>query len=100
MLHKRWMNMKKKGELSLSVVVIAAICLVVLVVLSVIFASRMGLFNKGMKHCDTTCVSNAKECENNGYEIALFYGKCQDDTGNEIKENAYCCSEEKATPTT
>jgi len=87
-------EMDKKGSLSLQVVVIAALCLLVLIVLSVIFASRIGLFNSGLKHCDNICTESSQECEDAGYEIALYYGKCEDSSGNEITKNAYCCSQD------
>ena len=46
--------MSKKGDISLQVIVIAAIALLVLVVLSVIFMGRMGIFGEesgGTTYC-------------------------------------------------
>jgi len=46
--------MNKKGaELSMNVIVIAAIVLLVLVVLSIIFLGRIGIFGKSVGDCAT-----------------------------------------------
>lgn len=52
--------MNKKGDLSITVIIIAALALLVLVVLSIIFLGRTNIF-----------VDNVSDCENNG-------GKCID----------------------
>ncbi len=44
--------MRKKGDISINVIVIAAIALIVLVVLIVIFTSRFGVFTKTVKNCE------------------------------------------------
>jgi len=82
----------KKANLSLQVVVIASILLVVLVVLTIIFAGRMSLWNEGIRHCDTVCKEKAAECQEAGYdEIAIYVSNCKDAEGNVFKSNAYCC---------
>ena len=56
--------MKKKGDLSINTVVIAAIALVVLVVLIAIFGGRMRDFLSGARNCGTLngeCVER-EEC--------------------------------------
>ena len=88
--------MRKKGSISLEVVIVAILSLLVLVVLTVIFANRMGLFTSGLKSCDTVCTKSTQECLDQGYDLAAYYGNCKDDTGNEIKENAYCCKGTKS----
>ena len=85
------MKFKKAEGLSLSTVVIAALVLLVLVVLTVVFSTRMGIFSSGLRHCDTLCTTSTNECNNQGYELAAYYGSCKDISGNEIRENAYCC---------
>jgi hypothetical protein len=85
----------KKGNISLQVVVVAAVCLLVLVILSVIFASRMAGFHEGLRYCDTVCVAKAQECEQEGYSMPLFWSNCEDDQGNKFKDSAYCCSQKK-----
>lgn len=74
---------KKAQGISMNVIVIAAIALLVLVVLSVVFMGRMGVFNKG-----------AAECRNNGGVCADECGKGDAaGFGTEFKEAA--CSDGK-----
>lgn len=82
---------KKAEGLSLSTVAIAAVVLLVLVVLTIIFSTRMGIFGDGLRHCDTLCTLSSSDCNNQGYEFVAYYGSCKDTQGNEISENAYCC---------
>jgi hypothetical protein len=84
--------MKAQG-LSLSTIVIAAVVLLVLVVLSVVFAARMGLWNEGLKHCDTVCKASSDECTTEGYSIPVYVSNCQDNLGNTFDGPAYCCKE-------
>ena len=82
----------KKSELSLQVVVVAAILLLVLVILTIIFATRMNGWNKGLRQCDTVCMPSADACREAGYdEIALLLQSCEDSQGNSFSSNAYCC---------
>jgi len=83
--------MKKAQSLSLTTVIVAALALLVLVILTMIFAGRMGTFNQGLKNCDTLCTTSSDSCIEAGYELAGFYGSCKDPSGTEIKEGAYCC---------
>ena len=85
--------MNKKADLSLQVVVIAVLCLLVLIVLSIIFTSKMMGWNEGLRHCDTVCMSSAKECTDAGYGLPLYWSNCEDTQGNEFKKHAYCCKE-------
>jgi hypothetical protein len=41
----------RKAELSINVIIVAAIALLVLVIVSVIFMARMGIFNKTQSDC-------------------------------------------------
>jgi hypothetical protein len=82
-----------KANLSLEVVIIAVICLLVLIVLTLIFAGRMGSWNTGMKRCDTICVATAEECTAKGYDMPIYQDSCQDANGGSIKGPAYCCRE-------
>lgn len=61
------MNKKAQG-ISINVVIVAAIALLVLVVLSVIFIGRLGLFS-----------SSVGECENKGGVCVLANENCPDD---------------------
>ncbi len=42
---------RKAESLSLSTIVVAAICIIVLIVLAIIFATRIGLFGRGIEDC-------------------------------------------------
>ncbi len=42
---------KKRAEISLNVIIVAAICLLVLIVLLFIFSDRIGAFALGVKSC-------------------------------------------------
>lgn len=81
----------KKGDLSLTTVVIAALALLVLVVLTIVFSGRMGMFSSGMRHCDTVCALSSAECTELGYNVPAYYGGCKDTVGNEFRDLAYCC---------
>lgn len=82
----------RKGELSLQVVVIAAICLLVLVILTIVFSTKMAGWNKGLKNCDTVCKSTREECIDAGYdEIAVYLDSCEDKQGGKFNTHAYCC---------
>ena len=86
----------RKGEgLSLSVVVVAAIALLVLVVLTIVFAGRMGLFGDGMDHCDTICVQTSTECDELGYAVPTYMGRCIDNQGNSFTSGGYCCRSQR-----
>lgn len=45
--------MKKKGELSLNIIIVAVIGLLVLVIIAVIFMQRMGAFRRGSSDCSS-----------------------------------------------
>ena len=56
--------MRKRGDMSMNIIVIAALALLVLVVLAIIFTSRIGTFGKGVDSCDNSggeCVA-AESC--------------------------------------
>ncbi|MFT4304313.1 MAG: hypothetical protein ACMXYG_07135 [Candidatus Woesearchaeota archaeon] len=88
---KKIIKTKKGASISLEVVVIAAVALLVLVVLTVVFADRLGIFGDGLRYCDTLCTQSSQECNAQGYELSAYYGKCEDIQGNKITERAYCC---------
>lgn len=86
---------KKKASLTLEVVVIAVLVLLVLIVLSIIFSSKLGLFNRGLNKCDTVCKASADDCKADGYELASLIGSCQDSQGHSFKDMAYCCIDKR-----
>ncbi len=65
--------MRKKAQgLSMNVIIIAAIALLVLVILAVIFIGRMGTTTRNIDQCKGTCVSSAYDCTQKGsyYQVA------------------------------
>lgn len=80
-----------KADMSLETIVIAAVCLLVLIVLLVIFASRMGLWNSGIKYCDTVCKETSDECTNSYDGLPTAISGCKDKSGFEVKGTGYCC---------
>jgi hypothetical protein len=56
------MSRKAQG-LSMNVIIIAAIALLVLVILAVIFIGRMGETTKGIDQCKGVCADDESECE-------------------------------------
>lgn len=57
---------KKAQGLSMNVIIIAAIALLVLVILAVIFIGRMGSTARNIDQCKGTCVASEVDCTNQG----------------------------------
>lgn len=53
---------KKAQGLSMTVIIVAAIALLVLVILSIIFIGRMGKTTESIDQCKGRCVSTADDC--------------------------------------
>lgn len=82
----------KKGELSITVVVVAAIALLVLVVLSVIFTTKLGIFTLKSKDCQQVggvCDQGAQCDADLGYKSHPD-AVCFDDNGNPDPSTACC----------
>jgi len=85
--------MKKGQGLSMSVIVMAAIALLVLVILAFIFMGRLGVFSKSVGECKTQSGICAEEC---GVDSAINYPTeygpaspaCDKATDN---ARPYCC---------
>ena len=87
--------MRRKGvELSVNVIIIAAISLAVLVVLFAIFTGRLGVFTKGVQETDTCaqkCASlNANTGNPPGEDKICFEGQYIAGTYSDGK-NGCCC---------
>ena len=83
------MNSKAQG-ISMTTIVIAALALLVLVVLTLIFTGRMGDFSLGVEE-NTDCQSF---CDSLGYKKEAIEGKCsgQDDSKEvELGDEKFCC---------
>ena len=79
--------MKRKAQgLSMTTIVVAALALLVLVVLALVFTGRMGNFASGVKEvgtCDQACVAA-------GYTASG--GTCQEDGSNQMAGyDVDCC---------
>ena len=89
--------MNKKGDISLNIIIIAAVGLLVLVILSVIFIGKMGMTSKNVDNCETkggTCVGNNNACTDpapNGRagKVAPSSFKCFDT--NNVQDSRVCC---------
>lgn len=68
-------KMKKAQGISINVIIVAAIALLVLVILSVIFIGRLGTFS-----------SSVGECENKGGSCVLSTDDCPEDKPTPFSE--------------
>lgn len=85
---KMWQN-KKAVEMSLNVIVVAAIVLIVLVVLTIAFTTRFGEFNKQVDDCEAKGgkkLSKSACIEQGGLVMFRIYNDEGEATDN------YCCS--------
>jgi hypothetical protein len=87
--------MMKKGDMSLNLIIVAAILMVIFVVLIVIFSGRMGIFRGSIEKCSSykgTCVkdscSGAYEIEKTEYACDLN-GNAKYNEGKAI--DGVCC---------
>ncbi|MFC1728425.1 hypothetical protein ACFLZ7_03105 [Nanoarchaeota archaeon] len=86
--------MNKKGvELSMNVIIIAAIALLVLVVLSVIFLGRIGTFGETASSCEAQGGKCAIACGDSDYKTQDFSTMnptitCEDTSAGESR---VCC---------
>lgn len=87
----------KKADLSVNVIIIAAIALIVLVVLIIVFTGRFGIFSDGVKNIGT-CKSLGGECQGPDCSSdqkkiygAMDCGKDYDGDGKPDKQGKYCC---------
>jgi len=88
------MKSKKGAELSLNVIIIAALALLVLVIVAVIFMGRTGTFNKQ----SNTCENMGGYCSRTGCldgEVKAGYYSCNMDNDNTQNEgqsiDGVCC---------
>ncbi len=79
-------KIKRKGELSLNIIIVAVIGLLVLVVISVIFMQRMGLFGRGANDCESKGGTCASSCDTSS---ATLFATCYADDGKPTTEK--CC---------
>lgn len=91
MLRTNW-TMKKGQGLSLNVIIIAALALIVLIVLTVIFTGRVSLFNKGVSTCNGFCSKDPSACEARG-AVAIPTKGCTEAGASSpsFTDEGYCC---------
>jgi len=85
------MNKKAQG-LSLNVIIIAAIGLLVLVVLAIIFTGRSGIFVREIEKCTGVCVMEKEDCA--GTYSRIVSQACdmnEDGKWTLLAEDGYCC---------
>ncbi|MBN2567199.1 hypothetical protein JXB02_03900 [Candidatus Woesearchaeota archaeon] len=92
----------RRGELSFQIIVIAALCLLILVILAIIITGRFGVFNKSLSQTCTqqggVCAAadpqntNDRLCDSPDYPIKIFANGCSDDGSiSTTKDVGPCC---------
>ena len=85
--------MKKAQGMSLNVIIIAALGLLVLVVLAIIFTGRSGIFVKEIERCTGSCVATKEVCT--GVYSRVVNQGCDLNNDNKlhinVEEDGYCC---------
>ncbi|MGM5487850.1 MAG: hypothetical protein ACQESG_02785 [Nanobdellota archaeon] len=86
--------MSRKGQgLSMNVIIVAALALLVLVILSVVFMSRTNIFFTDSKDCENlggTCVPDGTECPAGLIEKNIGSAKCLNNDGS-VNNDMNCC---------
>ncbi len=88
--------MKKAQGLSMNVIIIAAIALLVLVILAVIFIGRMGTTTKNIDKCQGQCMQSSggdadADCKGKyGTYYKRTYDPCLDGSGKSM-DGYICC---------
>ncbi|MBU0536120.1 MAG: hypothetical protein KKE20_04090 [Nanoarchaeota archaeon] len=88
----------KKGDLSLNLIIIAAILMIIFIVLILIFTGRMSIFKGSIEDCLSVrgeCVQNpATECTGD-YKVINTKYSCDNDRDNKPNEgekvDGVCC---------
>lgn len=84
----------KKGELSITVVIVAVICLIVLAVLIAILVLNSRSFNQGAQSCTDkggTCVAKAVGCSSLPQDKAPYFIVGGTDCSNNKNAEQVCC---------
>ena len=85
------MSRKAQG-LSMNVIIIAAIALLVLVILAVIFIGRMGTTTRGIDQCKGSCVATSYDCTSQGAYYQVTNDPCyKSGTENLDTDKPVCC---------
>ena len=85
----------KKGDLSLNLIIVAAVLMIVFVVLVVIFSGRMGIFRSAVDKCEPTYGKCVKTGCTGTYQIEKTEYSCDLDKdgkyGEAKKTDGICC---------
>ena len=85
----------KKGDMSLNLIIVAAILMVIFVVLVVIFSGRMGIFRGSIEKCSSYKGTCTKEGCTGTYEIQKPEYGCDLNGNNKFNEgrqiDGVCC---------
>ncbi len=76
-------NLEKKADMSIQVLIYAAIGLIILVVIIVLITGKVNFFNNNSPDVCSNCV--ATECDASKGEIKLFTSNCPD--------GQFCCKQ-------
>ncbi|MFP4423695.1 MAG: hypothetical protein ACLFP2_00530 [Candidatus Woesearchaeota archaeon] len=85
--------MRKGQGLSMNVIIIAALALLVLVILSVVFMSRSSIFVSDSKSCENlggSCVPDGSDCPGGMIERNIGTAVCLNNDGS-VNEDMKCC---------
>ncbi|MBI2128629.1 hypothetical protein HYU07_00170 [Candidatus Woesearchaeota archaeon] len=91
------MKNKKGVDISVNVIIVAALALIVLVVLFAIFTGRLGGFSLAVQSCADkggTCTNpdSTGKTANCGADSTVLKGTdCEKDNNNDKKADGYCC---------
>jgi len=82
----------RKAELSLTVVIGAAIALLVLVILSFILFGGASNVRSGLSSCDGMCVADRADCDADPrYNLVVPMNNCNDGQSHDSRFR-YCCT--------
>lgn len=91
------LNLQKKGDLSMSTIVTAAVALLVLIIISAIVAGRLGVFGQAVSHCELNdnAICSPIRCPDrlDTFRTTLHGSKCFVGEGRNrmIDETQHCC---------
>lgn len=87
-------GVSKRGQgLSINVIIVAAIALLVLVILALIFTGRLQIFRQEVDQCPGTCVLTQEECSGTYETVSNNYACDMNGDGDFTREpgDGYCC---------
>ena len=82
---------KKAKGLSMKIIRIAAIALLILVILAVIFIGRMKTTTSGIDQCKGTCVASSYDCTQQGSYYKTTNDPCYTSSGKKDTDKPICC---------